>query len=497
MKNKITHNLTLKIMSVLFAFILWLVVVNLNDPDTSKTIRNIDITILNEEAITGQGQGQIYTVKENRTASVIVKGPRSIVDNMDKSKVKASVDFSEVSSVGAVPINITSLPEGVVVQSKLTENMKIAVEPLETEKYHVSIETQGETAEGYMIGGTEISPNVVSIKAPRSVIEQIKQVLVRVDVDGMSTDINDRSVELVLIDGNGKEIEYKDNEHITFSAATLLVDVSILRTQEAMLQFAALGEVAEGYRYTGLSVTPSGVAIKGSKDKVAGVTVINVPADAELLNVNGLTENTDVEIDILPYLPDGVSLVDEEQRYVTVHLYVEQLRSKTVHIRTGDLAVLRAPEGMDITYEVTGDIMAELTGLEGDLTNLTVSSLAPVIDLNGLTAGTHSCPVTITLPQGVTLQNALSVTVTLSPKEEETTPPEETDGGPDEVRNESSSALPTVPNTTSPTIPVIVKPSTEPEEEATETESTSGESPDSSSNTESEESTTPSEPVGT
>ena len=110
MKKKITHNLLLKVMSVVLAFILWLVVVNINDPDTVRTIRAIEITILNEQAITGQGQGQVYTIRENRTAAVVVKGPRSIVDKMDKSDIKATVDFSEVSSVGAVPINIVSLP---------------------------------------------------------------------------------------------------------------------------------------------------------------------------------------------------------------------------------------------------------------------------------------------------------------------------------------------------------------------------------------------------
>ena len=124
MKKKITHNLLLKVMSVVLAFILWLVVVNINDPDTVRTIRAIEITILNEQAITGQGQGQVYTIRENRTAAVVVKGPRSIVDKMDKSDIKATVDFSEVSSVGAVPINIVSLPEGVTLQNKITENMK-------------------------------------------------------------------------------------------------------------------------------------------------------------------------------------------------------------------------------------------------------------------------------------------------------------------------------------------------------------------------------------
>lgn len=199
MKKLITHNLLLKIMSVVFAFILWLVVVNINDPDIIKTIRSVEITILNEDAITGQGEGQVYTIKENRTASIVVKGPRSKVDKLDRGEIKATVDFSEVSSVGAVPINIVSLPEGVVLQNKITESMKIVVEPIRSQRFPVEIETTGVPADGYLVGDTEVSPNVVNIKAPESVMEQIHRVIVQVDVDGMSTDVKRKSVPLILI----------------------------------------------------------------------------------------------------------------------------------------------------------------------------------------------------------------------------------------------------------------------------------------------------------
>ena len=252
MKKLITHNLLLKIMSVVFAFILWLVVVNINDPDIIKTIRSVEITILNEDAITGQGEGQVYTIKENRTASIVVKGPRSKVDKLDRGEIKATVDFSEVSSVGAVPINIVSLPEGVVLQNKITESMKIVVEPIRSQRFPVEIETTGVPADGYLVGDTEVSPNVVNIKAPESVMEQIHRVIVQVDVDGMSTDVKRKSVPLILIDGNGKVIDYAENEHITISAVSLLAGADILRYQSVPIHLKADGQVADGYRYNGL-----------------------------------------------------------------------------------------------------------------------------------------------------------------------------------------------------------------------------------------------------
>ncbi len=475
MKNKITHNLLLKIMSVALAFILWLVVVNINDPDTTKTIRSIDITILNEQAITGQGQGQVYTIKENKTAAIVVKGPRSIVDNLDRNDIKATVDFSEVSSVGAVPINIVSLPDGVTLQSKITENMKITVEPLLTERFQVEIETTGTPAEGYVVGSTEISPNVVNIKAPESVMEQINRVLIRVDVDGMSTDVTGKSVSLVLIDGNGKEIDYAENEHITMSASTLLAGADILKCQTVPIEVAVSGEVADGYRYTGMELSHNSVTLKGTREAISSAVLISVPAYdnsnlTDELDLTELTENKESVIDILPYLPEGTELLHDSERYVTVTLKVEELQKRSLHISTDALNVLNKPENMEITYEVTPDSMIELEGLQTDLAAVSVRALNPTIDLSGMGAGTYAFEVEVTVPDEITVTRNAIITVILTEIEQNGgtgDPPSETEdhsGEYEEVRETTTQP----PVTEEQTIPVIVKPA--PEETASERE---------------------------
>ena len=59
MKKKLTHNLFLKILSVIFAFALWFIVVIVTDPYKTVTISDVPIKVINEDEITGQGIGQI------------------------------------------------------------------------------------------------------------------------------------------------------------------------------------------------------------------------------------------------------------------------------------------------------------------------------------------------------------------------------------------------------------------------------------------------------
>ncbi len=483
MKKLITHNLLLKIMSVVFAFILWLVVVNINDPDIIKTIRSVEITILNEDAITGQGEGQVYTIKENRTASIVVKGPRSKVDKLDRGEIKATVDFSEVSSVGAVPINIVSLPEGVVLQNKITESMKIVVEPIRSQRFPVEIETTGVPADGYLVGDTEVSPNVVNIKAPESVMEQIHRVIVQVDVDGMSTDVKRKSVPLILIDGNGKVIDYAENEHITISAVSLLAGADILRYQSVPIHLKADGQVADGYRYTGMELSRNSVSVKGTRDVMAGVSQIAIPSSEEALDLTDLTGNKEGIIDILPYLPEGTELLYEEERYITVVLKVEKLERKSVHISTDVLTVLNPPDTMEISYEVTPDAMVELEGLPADLALVNARMLNPTIDLGGRDAGVHVFEIEVSVPENVALIRQARITVILTyPEQEESSSVEESStdavevnnggthvGGDIEPETETGHNQPET-ESVEPTIPVMVKPVPDPGESETKEE---------------------------
>ena len=52
MKNKLMKNLSLKILSVVAAFLFWLVIINVTDPTTVKTFYGIPVQVLNENVNT-------------------------------------------------------------------------------------------------------------------------------------------------------------------------------------------------------------------------------------------------------------------------------------------------------------------------------------------------------------------------------------------------------------------------------------------------------------
>ena len=62
MKTKLLNNLLLKLLSVAAAMVLWLIVVNIDDPITDVSFRNIKVDIVNADILADQGQ--VYRVVE-------------------------------------------------------------------------------------------------------------------------------------------------------------------------------------------------------------------------------------------------------------------------------------------------------------------------------------------------------------------------------------------------------------------------------------------------
>ena len=231
--------------------------------------------------------------RSNKKAIATFKGARSIIDNMSVGNIKATVDFSDVSSVGAVKINFT-VPDGVTLVDATTENMRISVEPLELKTFSVQFQASGTPADGFVLGKVNVSPNVVKIKAPKSILENMKQVIVEADVDGLSTNLTNVSSRIKILDGNGSLISYGENTNVTVSASNILINAPMLMTKEVPISMKVTGSPVENYRYTGMNYTPNVVTIKGTKALIEQITSIDIPADAGILSLDGMTESTPV-----------------------------------------------------------------------------------------------------------------------------------------------------------------------------------------------------------
>ena len=166
MKKKLTNNLGFKIISVILAIMLWLVVLNVSDPEKTTTIVNIPITILNESAITGQEK--IYQIIAGKTATVKVTGPRTIIDSLEASSFKATADMADLSMTNAVEVKVELIKASYrsKVSIDVQTTMRIAVEDLVHMEFTAEVAEQGKLPEGYVVFGKNMDKTIVNVTAP-------------------------------------------------------------------------------------------------------------------------------------------------------------------------------------------------------------------------------------------------------------------------------------------------------------------------------------------
>ena len=77
MKEKMFKNLSLKILSAIFAVVLWTVIVNVYDPTTSYTFSNVSVQLINTESLTDKNYS--YEIVEGGKISVYVSDRRVLL----------------------------------------------------------------------------------------------------------------------------------------------------------------------------------------------------------------------------------------------------------------------------------------------------------------------------------------------------------------------------------------------------------------------------------
>lgn len=425
----ITNNFGLKLLAALFAVILWLVVVNIDDPKVSQRF-SASVVLENTEYLTDQGK-YFEVLDDTNTIVFMVTAKRSYLEKLSNTDFKAVANMENAiidseSGTGKVPIEVTALRyNSLVTISKATQNLEIALDDLAQQQYIVGVETSGELAEGCALGEVSVSPNLLKVSGPQSVVSRIDHVTASIDVTGVTEDVV-ASVIPVLYDAEGAVI---DKNNLILNMSTVTVTVRVLDTKAVSLIFNVTGTPADGYAYMDMEYDPQTITIKGTAAALNNVTAVTIPEST--LDISGAREDLTQVVDVSEYLPGGVTMVDKTQAKVTVTVHIAQLATKTVNLFPSDIEVLNLPEGYTLSFD-TSVIRAVISGLAEDIDSLDASQIRAVLDAGQLTLGTHEVELALELSENL-YNEPILVTVTVT---DDTAEPD-TDGTDEEPDDET------------------------------------------------------------
>lgn len=384
----LVNNLGLKIIALIASGILWLVVVNINDPEVAKQF-TCAVVVENDQVL--RNMGKTYEIVDGSTAVFTVRANRSVMNNLSNSDFKAVANMENVEDLQYVPIEITATRSASQLQiTKRTQNLEISVEDIKSGQYIISAQQEGEPADGCVVGTLSVSPNVLKVSGPESIVSQINKVVATIDVDGMTADLSDGVIP-VLYDEDGAVI---DTTKLTLNLTTVTVTAQILNVKEVGISFTTMGTPAEGYHVAEVVHSPETIEVMGESAVLNELNEITVPA--EVLDVTDATSDLEKDVDISAYLPDGVSLVNASEKNIHVTAVLETAIEKEFDLPTANITITNLPSGMEAEFE-SDTVPVKITGYASDLEDINADTLTATIDVSGQKAGGHVVPIKLNL----------------------------------------------------------------------------------------------------
>ena len=407
MRNKITKNWGLKLVSLLFALVIWLVVTNINDPVVSLRVSDVPVTIKNGDLITERGQ--VYNVLDNTDMidTVTIYAPRSIIDTLDKSNVVATADMNDLTSVDTIAIKLSTNKYNDKLESIRgnIDSVRLNIEDSQTKSMPIRANVLCEVREGYILGDVSTEQNLIIISGTKSIVSQIVKAQAEVDVSGFTGDI-DTDMDIRLYDEEDNEIPATNLER---SITRVRVNVEILEMKTVPISYTVSGAPADGYRTTGESESNrNNVVIAGRSAVVQKIDMIEIPEG--IVDVTGASENVVTLVDLKDYLPEGTILAEEEfSGLISITVYVDKEVSRLVTKAVSDIRINGVPRGFDA--EITdpeGYCSITFLGLASELDEINLNTLEVSVDVAAwlesegteeLESGYYRIPVSVSIPE--------------------------------------------------------------------------------------------------
>lgn len=417
MKEKILNNFSLKILSIVCAIIMWGAIVNIYDPATSVTITGVNVTLENAQSLTDKDY--IFEVIDGSKISVYISGPRSIVSEIKSSDIIATADLSKVTAFSDyVDIDVKLSKVGVSASSveltPKTTAVKLSIENRVSSIFNIQLQTVGDPASGYIVTDGRISPATVKVTGSASAIAGVDTVRAIYDVSGAAMDITG-TAKLAMYDESGNEIL---NDKIELAKTDVDFKATVLPCKTVEIKYKSQGEVASGYKLTGIEFATTQAVIAGTAENLKKIDSIEVPATA--IDVSNLSADKDYSIYLSNYVPGQFMLVSDNKVIVTAK--VSALHEKSYTFKTDSIALSNLADGYKASFGDVTEYTIGVTGTQNVLDSIVESDLKPTLNLKGLVEGAQNVVLNVTLPIGAELKKTYEVKVNITKQETSTTP---------------------------------------------------------------------------
>ena len=425
-KRKITDNIPLKIMSVAVAVVLWLIVVNIDNPIGTNYYTINDVELINKEYVESSDTiGKMCMPEQNQdSVKIAITASKKIRDKIKVTDISAVADLQQAVSLDTdpvmVPITVTCSVPGVSSNDiKVTpQNLSVNLDEKETQEFVVNV-SRGDTKPGkdYEVGSLTANPEKVRITGPKTLVNKIDKVNATIELDGNTQDFT-QDVNLTIIDKNQEALSDSEMNSLRIeNNAKVVVTARLWKIRQGVgISASYVGTPADGYEVGSVKTVPDTISVAGSTEGLESLAennnVITIPADS--IDISGESQDVEKKISINNLLPDNVKLTSDSSEDVWVTVNILPVGSKEFDIPTKNIEVKNKPDDLQVTFE-TAQIELRIKSDTKNMDDLDAQKdIKLSIDLDGKKEGNYEVPVKVVLPDGYETVEDVTTEVVIS-----------------------------------------------------------------------------------
>ena len=408
LRKMLLNNLAIKILTLPLAAIIWIIIINIDDPTISRNYTNVSIQLQNTDAI--DSLGKVYEILEGNTVNVTVNGKRSVLDKMKSSDLSVTADLKQMSAFNLIDVEVKcdKFSYADLSFSTKPKMLTVSLEDKIMKQFKVNVETKGSIDENYYIGSMEVKPNMIEVSGAKSVVERIADVRVLLELSGENKSFKQTKLVPKAYDANGKEI---NSSGLEFSHSSVTVKVNVQKTKVVPIRVKTVGTVAKGYGMLQLDYDPSQVRITGEEADLRKVN--SVPIEIDITDLRATLEK---EIMLQEFLPEGIIIVGNSNS-IAVKVTIEKMEARDYTFTVSDIKIENLLENLNIAYSDSNrTYKVTIMGMKDDLEAFSVEQLGAYIDLSNLLEGVHLLAIKFKVSEKYTVIISPTISIELVDK---------------------------------------------------------------------------------
>ncbi len=305
-KNFFTKNIMIKVVSLIFAMILWGYVLTNVNPSRTKIISDVPVVTTGVSDFNARNlvvRGDLSSI----LGSVDVKLTTDITHYFDvtSENISATVNLGTVTEAGVVSLPVVAESSIGNVVSTDPSYINVEIDVLDTKRIPIDVVYEGELPEGYWHSTPVLGREDIEISGPKTDVQNVVKAICVIPLSDQTESYN-QTFDLQLLDDEGNVISSDIFKSSVTHSVTVRMDILPTKTVDISLDGAIMGEsmIPDTYEITNTTIEPNSITVAAPQDVLDNINELYL----ESIDVSGRTKSFSEFAQIK--LPTGVTSVD-------------------------------------------------------------------------------------------------------------------------------------------------------------------------------------------